>query len=101
MSGPSHLWQTRPRNKQEKLRPQCLQRGKQNPNVPTEIRFLKKLQKMKEISIVTLLSLQAFLYSLERRIPLVAFSQDRCFSPFDDPLIEALHSVYHEPRVQP
>ncbi|XP_078428501.1 haloacid dehalogenase-like hydrolase family protein isoform X2 [Wolffia australiana] len=43
---------------------------------------------------------EAFLYSLERKIPLVAFSQDRCFTPFDDPLVEALHSVYHEPRAE-
>ncbi|CAA7410392.1 unnamed protein product [Spirodela intermedia] len=43
---------------------------------------------------------EAFLYSLERKIPLVAFSQDRCFTPFNDPLVDSLHSVYHEPRAE-
>ena len=43
--------------------------------------------------------LQAFLYSLEHKIPLVGFSQDRCFSMFEDPLVDSLHEVYHEPKV--
>jgi hypothetical protein len=43
--------------------------------------------------------LQAFSYSLEHKIPLVAFSQDHCYSMFDDPLVDSLHYVYHEPKV--
>ena len=43
--------------------------------------------------------MQAFLYSLEHKVPLVAFSQDRCFSMFKDPLVDSLHEVYHEPKV--
>ena len=43
--------------------------------------------------------LQAFLYSLEHKVPLVGFSQDRCFSMFEDPLVDSLHDVYHEPKV--
>jgi hypothetical protein len=46
-----------------------------------------------------LVMLQAFLYSLEHKIPLVGFSQDRCFSMFEDPLVDSLHDVYHEPKV--
>jgi hypothetical protein len=43
--------------------------------------------------------LQALLYSLEHKIPLVAFSQDHCYSMFDDSLVDSLHYVYHEPKV--
>ncbi|KAM0868918.1 hypothetical protein ACQ4PT_040983 [Festuca glaucescens] len=43
---------------------------------------------------------EAFLYSLEHRIPLVGFSQDRCFSMFEDPLVDSLHDVYHEPKAE-
>uniref|UniRef100_A0ACD5W1R2 Uncharacterized protein n=1 Tax=Avena sativa TaxID=4498 RepID=A0ACD5W1R2_AVESA len=43
---------------------------------------------------------EAFSYSLEHKIPLVAFSQDRCFSMFEDPLIDSLHDVYHEPKAE-
>ncbi|CAA6673172.1 unnamed protein product [Spirodela intermedia] len=41
--------------------------------------------------------LQVFLVCLYST---VAFSQDRCFTPFNDPLVESLHSVYHEPRAE-
>uniref|UniRef100_A0A0D3ETT6 Uncharacterized protein n=1 Tax=Oryza barthii TaxID=65489 RepID=A0A0D3ETT6_9ORYZ len=44
--------------------------------------------------------LQALLYSLEQKVPLVAFSQDRCFSMYDDPLVDSLHYVYHEPKAE-
>ncbi|GJN17731.1 hypothetical protein PR202_gb04825 [Eleusine coracana subsp. coracana] len=43
---------------------------------------------------------EAFLYSLEHKIPLVAFSQDHCYSMFDDPLVDSLHYVYHEPKAK-
>ncbi|OAY69521.1 Sugar phosphatase YidA [Ananas comosus] len=41
---------------------------------------------------------KAFSYSVEHEIPLVAFCQDRCFTLFDHPLIDSLHTVYHEPK---
>jgi len=43
--------------------------------------------------------MQALLYSLENKIPLVAFSQDHCYSMFDHPLVDSLHYIYHEPKV--
>uniref|UniRef100_A0A0E0DZ22 Uncharacterized protein n=1 Tax=Oryza meridionalis TaxID=40149 RepID=A0A0E0DZ22_9ORYZ len=43
---------------------------------------------------------EALLYSLEQKVPLVAFSQDRCFSMYDDPLVDSLHYVYHEPKAE-
>ncbi|XP_039848981.1 endoribonuclease YBEY, chloroplastic-like [Panicum virgatum] len=43
---------------------------------------------------------EALLYSLEHRIPLVAFSQDHCFSLFEHPLVDSLHYVYHEPKAK-
>lgn len=49
---------------------------------------------------ISLASLQAFSYSVEHEIPLVAFCQDRCFTLFDHPLVDSLHTVYHEPKVQ-
>ncbi|KAK1267092.1 hypothetical protein QJS04_geneDACA002604 [Acorus gramineus] len=39
-----------------------------------------------------------FLYSLEHSIPLVAFSQDRCLTLYDHPVIDSLHTVSHEPK---
>lgn len=43
---------------------------------------------------------QAFIYSLEHQIPLVAFCGDRCLTLFDHPLVDSLHSVYHEPKAE-
>ncbi|XP_077209829.1 haloacid dehalogenase-like hydrolase family protein isoform X2 [Tasmannia lanceolata] len=43
---------------------------------------------------------EAFLYSGEHNVPLVAFSQDRCLTLFDHPLVESLHTVYHEPKAE-
>ncbi|KAI0486599.1 hypothetical protein KFK09_029317 [Dendrobium nobile] len=37
-------------------------------------------------------------YSLEHSVPAVAFSEDRCFTVFDHPLVESLHEIYHEPK---
>ncbi|GMH12411.1 hypothetical protein Nepgr_014252 [Nepenthes gracilis] len=41
---------------------------------------------------------EAFVYSLEHKIPLVAFCDDRCLTLFDHALVDSLHSVYHEPK---
>ncbi|MQM16932.1 hypothetical protein Taro_049895 [Colocasia esculenta] len=43
---------------------------------------------------------EAFQYSLEHQIPLVAFGQDQCFTLFDHPLVESLHAMYHEPKAE-
>ncbi|KAL0906121.1 hypothetical protein M5K25_024586 [Dendrobium thyrsiflorum] len=39
-------------------------------------------------------------YSLEHSVPAVAFSEDRCFTVFDHPLVESLHEIYHEPKAE-
>ncbi|KAK8935367.1 hypothetical protein KSP39_PZI013123 [Platanthera zijinensis] len=39
-------------------------------------------------------------YSLENRVPVVAFSEDRCLTVFDHPLIDSLHEIYHEPKAE-
>ncbi|KAL9265255.1 Endoribonuclease YBEY, chloroplastic-like protein [Drosera capensis] len=41
---------------------------------------------------------QAFNYSLEHRVPVVAFCEDRCLTLFDHSLVDSLHSVYSEPK---
>ncbi|KAM7493364.1 hypothetical protein LguiB_027973 [Lonicera macranthoides] len=43
---------------------------------------------------------EAFLYSLEHKVPLIAFTEDRCLTLFDHPLVESLHTVYHEPKAE-
>ncbi|XP_042488025.1 endoribonuclease YBEY, chloroplastic-like [Macadamia integrifolia] len=43
---------------------------------------------------------EAFMYSWEQEVPLIAFSQDRCLTLFDHPLVDCLHSVYHEPKAE-
>lgn len=43
---------------------------------------------------------EAFLYSLEHKVPLIAFSKDRCLTLFDHPLVDSLHTVYHEPKAE-
>ncbi|KAL7187691.1 hypothetical protein ACSBR1_037700 [Camellia fascicularis] len=43
---------------------------------------------------------EAFLYSLENKIPLIAFSEDRCLTLFDHPLVDTLHTIYHEPKAE-
>ncbi|KAM0932560.1 putative sugar-phosphatase [Dioscorea sansibarensis] len=43
---------------------------------------------------------EAFLYSLEHGVPLVAFCQDRCLTLFEHPLVDSLHMVYHEPKAE-
>lgn len=43
--------------------------------------------------------MQACLYSLENKVPVIAFSKDRCLSLFDHPHVDSMHTVYHEPKV--
>ncbi|XP_008466080.2 endoribonuclease YBEY, chloroplastic [Cucumis melo] len=42
----------------------------------------------------------ACLYSLEKKVPLIAFGEGRCLTLFDHPLADALHTVYHEPKAE-
>lgn len=46
------------------------------------------------------ISREACLYSWENKIPLVAFSEGRCLSLFDHPLVDSLHTTYHEPKAE-
>ncbi|CAN1120554.1 Endoribonuclease YBEY, chloroplastic [Linum perenne] len=39
-------------------------------------------------------------YSLEHKVPLMAFSNDRCFTLFDHPLVDSLHTIYQEPKAE-
>ncbi|KAJ6957542.1 endoribonuclease YBEY, chloroplastic isoform X2 [Populus alba] len=43
---------------------------------------------------------EACLYSWEHRVPLIAFSNDRCLTLFEHPLVDLLHTVYHEPKAE-
>lgn len=43
---------------------------------------------------------EAFLYSLEHKVPLITFSKDRCLKLFDHPLVDSLHTLYHEPKAE-
>ncbi|KAL8519561.1 hypothetical protein ACS0TY_010477 [Phlomoides rotata] len=43
---------------------------------------------------------EAFMYSLEHKIPIIAFAEDRCFSLFEHPLVDSLHTMYHEPKAE-
>lgn len=43
--------------------------------------------------------MQAYQYSWEHKVPLIAFSGDRCLTLFDHPLVDSLHTTYHEPKV--
>ncbi|KAJ4708127.1 haloacid dehalogenase-like hydrolase family protein [Melia azedarach] len=43
---------------------------------------------------------EAYLYSWEHKVPVVAFSEDRCLTLFDHPLVDSLHSVYQEPKAE-
>ncbi|XP_028208257.1 endoribonuclease YBEY, chloroplastic-like isoform X3 [Glycine soja] len=44
--------------------------------------------------------LQACLYSLENKVPLIAFCEGRCLTLFHDPLVDSLHTIYHEPKAE-
>ncbi|KAJ3692061.1 hypothetical protein LUZ60_012411 [Juncus effusus] len=41
---------------------------------------------------------EAFLYSLENEVPLIAFCDDKCFTLFEHHLIDSFHKIYHEPK---
>uniref|UniRef100_A0A2P2L553 Phosphatase yidA n=1 Tax=Rhizophora mucronata TaxID=61149 RepID=A0A2P2L553_RHIMU len=43
---------------------------------------------------------EACLFSLEHNVPLVAFSNDRCLTLFDHPLVDSLHAIYKEPKAE-
>ncbi|XP_057720264.1 endoribonuclease YBEY, chloroplastic [Arachis stenosperma] len=43
---------------------------------------------------------EACLYSLENKIPLIAFCEGRCLTLFHDPLVDSLHTTYHEPKAE-
>ncbi|XP_073130200.1 endoribonuclease YBEY, chloroplastic-like [Henckelia pumila] len=43
---------------------------------------------------------KALLYSAEQEIPLICFSEDRCLTLFEHPLVETLHTIYHEPKAE-
>ncbi|KAK7293848.1 hypothetical protein RJT34_16725 [Clitoria ternatea] len=43
---------------------------------------------------------EACLYSLECKVPLIAFSEERCLTLFHDPLVDSLHTMYHEPKAE-
>lgn len=51
------------------------------------------------ISKFVFFEVQACLYSLEKKVPLIAFGEGRCLTLFDHPLTDALHTIYHEPKV--
>ncbi|GFQ01519.1 putative phosphatase m6_spy0533 [Phtheirospermum japonicum] len=43
---------------------------------------------------------EALLYSLKHKIPIIAFSDDRCLTLFEHPLVDSLHTVYREPKAE-
>ncbi|CAK8570205.1 unnamed protein product [Lathyrus sativus] len=43
---------------------------------------------------------EACLYSLENKVPLIAFCEGRCLSLFHDPLVDSLHTMYREPKAE-
>nr|GMD87158.1 endoribonuclease YBEY, chloroplastic [Ipomoea batatas] len=43
---------------------------------------------------------EACLYSLKHKVPLIAFSEDRCLTLFDHPSVESLHTIYYEPKAE-
>ncbi|CAN0907279.1 Endoribonuclease YBEY, chloroplastic [Linum grandiflorum] len=40
------------------------------------------------------------MYSLEHKIPLISFSNDRCLTLFNHPLVDTLHTVYQTPQAE-
>ncbi|KAI5669171.1 hypothetical protein M9H77_19024 [Catharanthus roseus] len=43
---------------------------------------------------------EAFLYSYKHKIPLIAFSEDRCLTLFEHPRVDSLHTIYYEPKAE-
>ncbi|KAL9400145.1 hypothetical protein Peur_009106 [Populus x canadensis] len=44
--------------------------------------------------------IEACLYSWKNKVPLIAFINDRCLTLFEHPLVDSLHTVYHEPKAE-
>ncbi|KAG6644034.1 endoribonuclease YBEY, chloroplastic isoform X2 [Carya illinoinensis] len=43
---------------------------------------------------------EACLYSWENKIPLIAFTKDRCLTLFNHSLVDSVHTIYHEPKAE-
>ncbi|KAJ7965915.1 haloacid dehalogenase-like hydrolase family protein [Quillaja saponaria] len=43
---------------------------------------------------------EACVYSSENKVPIIAFSEDRCLTLFDHPLVDSVHTIYHEPKAE-
>ncbi|KAL4604470.1 hypothetical protein ACB092_10G195900 [Castanea dentata] len=43
---------------------------------------------------------ELYLYSWENKVPLVAFTKDRCLTLFDHPLVDSVHTIYHESKAE-
>ncbi|CAB4297006.1 unnamed protein product [Prunus armeniaca] len=43
---------------------------------------------------------EACLYSLGTEVPLIAFTEDRCLTLFDHPLVDSMHTVYQEQKAE-
>ncbi|KAK1408146.1 hypothetical protein QVD17_39780 [Tagetes erecta] len=43
---------------------------------------------------------EAFHYSVEHNVPLIAFSENRCLTLFHHPLVDSLHTIYNEPKAE-
>ncbi|KAK9072068.1 hypothetical protein SSX86_008500 [Deinandra increscens subsp. villosa] len=43
---------------------------------------------------------EAFHYSVEHNVPLIAFSENRCLTLFNHPLVDSLHTIYNEPKAE-
>ncbi|XP_050158970.1 endoribonuclease YBEY, chloroplastic-like [Malus sylvestris] len=43
---------------------------------------------------------EACRYSLENEVPLITFTKDHCLSLYDHPLVDSMHTVYHEQKAE-
>lgn len=43
---------------------------------------------------------EAYLYSLKRKIPLVAYCEEQCLTLFEHPFVDLLHALRHETKVK-
>lgn len=43
---------------------------------------------------------EAYLYSLKRKIPLVAYCEEQCLTLFEHPFVDLLHALHHETKVK-
>ncbi|KAH9799785.1 Endoribonuclease YBEY [Citrus sinensis] len=71
---------------------------------PAVISALKKVDLVGRDGIISEFApgvfIQAYQYSWEHKVPLIAFSGDRCLTLFDHPLVDSLHTTYHEPKAE-